>query len=173
MDYMTVFFFCSFVHRNLGPLCEGNTLGPKELFSQLANVTATGGSPFLPHFRFPFLFPRHPVDVSGSHTAPLLFPPPPLPPPAPPLSSPYASIPPLPFPAQTAFFTLADLDLCLYGNTGWLTSACSSTGKTRTYAFSGLKTRLLNLRGKDQKIIDFSSTEIDLTGKALSGLFFP
>ena len=141
-------FIFTFFLRGLGSFCDGSTVGPKELFSHLASVTAVSGPPFLPHFRFPFLFPRHPVDVNSNNAGPLLFPPPPLPPPGPPLPSPFAPMPPLSFPPQTTFFTLADLDLCLYGNTGWLTSACPSSGKTRTYAFSGLKTRFLNFRGK-------------------------
>ncbi|KAK3774033.1 hypothetical protein RRG08_030115 [Elysia crispata] len=138
------------MRRGLGSFCDGSTVGPKELFSHLASVTAVSGPPFLPHFRFPFLFPRHPVDVNSNNAGPLLFPPPPLPPPGPPLPSPFAPMPPLSFPPQTTFFTLADLDLCLYGNTGWLTSACPSSGKTRTYAFSGLKTRFLNFRVRDE-----------------------
>ncbi|XP_059139206.1 PR domain zinc finger protein 14-like [Physella acuta] len=40
---------------------------------------------------------------------------------------------------QHSFFTLADLDLCLYGNTSWLTSKTSGASKTRSYTFSGIR----------------------------------
>ncbi|GFR89082.1 PR domain zinc finger protein 14 [Elysia marginata] len=111
----------SFFHRGIGNLYEGRPLGPKELFSHLATATAAAataaGPPFLPHFRFPFLLPRYPAEINNSHGASsLLFPTPPLPPSGPPRSSPYTPMPPISFPPQT-FFTLADLDLCLYGNT--------------------------------------------------------
>ncbi|GFN92760.1 hypothetical protein PoB_001926600, partial [Plakobranchus ocellatus] len=144
------------LRRNLRPTCETTTTpGPKDFLSHLAAVTAAAGPPFLPHFRFPFLFPRYPAEVNCSHTGPLLFPPPPLPPSAPPLPSPYTTLPPLSFPAQATFFTLADLDLCLYGNTGWLTStsvtssSSSSSNRTRSYAFTGLRTRSTGFRMGD------------------------
>ncbi|XP_012935295.1 PR domain zinc finger protein 14-like [Aplysia californica] len=80
--------------------------------------------PFLPALRFPMFLPRFPPDLQAAGPN-MLFPP---------LHQPRA-------PAPAVFFTLADLDLCLFGSTGWLSSSCARTpnGVNRSYAFSGIR----------------------------------
>ncbi|KAH9498666.1 PR domain zinc finger protein 14 [Bulinus truncatus] len=72
--------------------------------------------PILPPLRFPFFIPRLPAEVTANQ---MLFPERPA--------------------NQTLFFTLADIDLCLYGNTSWLTSSSPGSSKMRSYSFSGIR----------------------------------
>ncbi|CAG5132982.1 unnamed protein product, partial [Candidula unifasciata] len=97
-------------HRALVTPCNSQTAG-QELLAHFPQ--------FLPQMRFPSFFPRLPRELPA---ASISFPP----------VSTHTPVP-------TLFFTLADLDLCLYGNSSWLIGGYSGASKTRAYAFSGIR----------------------------------
>ncbi|XP_055861178.1 PR domain zinc finger protein 14-like [Biomphalaria glabrata] len=75
-------------------------------------------TPIIPNMRFPFFLPRLPEMTTNQMMMPAL---------------PRGPIP------QTLFFSLSDLDLCLYGSTSWLSSASPESSKRRSYSFSGIR----------------------------------